>query len=115
MKRFLTFLLSVVIIAGGLYGAWIGLEFFDNMRAGYREELSRSQFLNQAAQQRITILLEENARLQAELDELRSLPAFAEATERQIIINNEQLIIAEDIPVGNLNIEIEDEDDELGN
>ena len=89
MKRFLQILLSLVLIAGGLYGAWIGLEAFDDMRAGYRDELARSRMLNFTAQQRITDLLGENERLSAELDELRALPAFAELVEAEVEIEVE--------------------------
>ena len=67
MKRFFKILISLIIIAVILYGAWTALETFDNMRAFYREELSRSQLLNQSAQQRITDLLEENANLRHQL------------------------------------------------
>jgi|GEM_PF-2791085 len=78
MKRFFTILIVLMIIAGGLYGAWTALEFFDNVRLGYREELARSQLLNQNAQQRITDLMIENAELRLELEELQSLPVFIE-------------------------------------
>jgi len=79
MKKFFRVLLCLAIIAGGLYGAWVAVEIFDDMQTSYREELLRSQLLNLGAQQRITELLSENARLQAELDLLRAaLPAFAE-------------------------------------
>jgi len=87
MKRFLVVLLSLVIIAGGLYGAWVALEFFDSTRAAYREELARSQLLNITNQQRIADLLEENSRLRAELHEIRSLPAFAEANATDDSVN----------------------------
>ena len=84
MKRFFGILLILVIIAGGLYGAWTALEFFDNTRAAYREELARSQLLNLTNQQRIADLLEENSQLREELDEIRSLPAFAVAMQEEI-------------------------------
>jgi len=100
MKKFLRVLLSLVIIAGGLYGAWVAVGIFDDMQTGYREELLRSQLLNLGAQQRITELLRENSQLQAELDMLRALPAFAEM----------QLTVNEEIPVGNFNIEFEDDE-----
>ncbi|MCL2837475.1 MAG: hypothetical protein FWE04_00155 [Oscillospiraceae bacterium] len=77
MKRFFTILIVLLMIAGGLYGAWTALEFFDNVRLNYREELARSQLLNQNAQQRITDLIAENTELRSELEELRNLPAFA--------------------------------------
>jgi len=78
MKRFFTVLIVLLIIGGGLYGAWTALEFFDNVRLNYREELARSQLLNQSAQQRITNLITENEELRSELEELRSLPTFTE-------------------------------------
>jgi len=78
MKKFLRVLLSIAIIAGGIYGAWIALELFDDMQTNYREELLRSRLLNLGSQQRITELLNENARLRNELDALRAVAVFAE-------------------------------------
>jgi len=100
MKKLLSVLLSLAIIAGGLYGAWIALEYFDNTRAAYREELARSQFLNLAAQARISDLMEENARLQSELDELRSLPVFMESPASDILHLDEDELEEEEEDVG---------------
>jgi len=96
MKKFLRIILSIAIIAGGLYGAWTAIELFDEMQTNYRDELLRSQLLNLGSQQRITELLNENERLQAELETLRALPAFAEM-ELEI---EEEIIEEEDINVG---------------
>jgi len=76
MKKFLRILFAVTVLAGGLYGAWTALEYFDNVRVAYREELARSQLLNQANQQRISELMAENIRLRAELE--RVVPVFAD-------------------------------------
>jgi len=91
MRRFIYIVVSLTIISGILYGAWMALDYFDSVRSNYREELSRSQLLNQSAQQRIADLLVENAELRR------------------------QLTMAEEIPVGNFNIGIEyelEEDEE---
>jgi len=92
MKKFFRVLLCLAIIAGGLYGAWIAVEIFDDMQTAHREELLRSQLLNLGAQQRITELLSENARLQAELDMLRAaLPAFAEIEIEEELLSTDLL------------------------
>ena len=73
--------MAIALIAGGLYGAWVALEHYDNVRATYREELARSRTLNFTNQQRISDLLKENEVLRA------------------------QLTIIEEIPVGNFDID----------
>jgi len=84
--------MAMVLISGALYGAWTALEHYDNTRAAYREELERSRILNFTNQQRISELMQENARL-------------------QLIIDNVQLTIVEEIPVGNFNIDAQTDDE----
>ena len=70
MRNFFNTLFVLVIATAILYAVWTVGMMFDDMKATYRDELHKSQLLNHSAQQRIIELMDENARLREELEEI---------------------------------------------
>ena len=72
MKKFFAAVFVLLCAGGVLFGARTVGGMFDDVKAVYRDELSKSQILNQNAQRQITELMEENARLREELEKMRA-------------------------------------------
>ena len=71
MKKFFNTLFILLFASGLLYAAWTVGVMMDTVKINYRDELSKSQLLNQNTQQQIIELIEENSRLRIELNELK--------------------------------------------